>query len=82
MKADIHKTEPDPRMIQSIGEHQEVPKEEDTVMLVGELRKRCRDWNLVTGRCQKPTGRIQASSESRRRLTVTSRKMTHRATVA
>jgi hypothetical protein len=69
-------------MLQSVGEHQEVPKGEAAVMPVGRLRKRRRDQNLVTGRCQKPKGRIQASFESRKRLTVACRKMTRRARVA
>jgi hypothetical protein len=72
-RADTEKTEPDPRMMQSIGEHQEVPKEEATVMLVGGLRKQCRDWNLAVGCCQKPKRRIQASHESWKRLTVDGR---------
>jgi hypothetical protein len=63
-------------------EHQEVPKEEAAVMPVRGLRKRGWDWNLVTGHHQKPKGRIQASCESRKRLTVACRKMTHHARVA
>jgi hypothetical protein len=68
-------------MMQSIGEHQEVPKEEAAVMLVGGLRKWCRDWNLATGRCQKLKGKIQASCELRKRLTIAGRKMTCHARV-
>jgi hypothetical protein len=75
-------TEPEPGMMQSVEEHHKIPKEEATVMLVGGLRKRRRNWNLAAGRCQKSKGRIQASSESRRRLTIAGRKMTHCATVA
>jgi hypothetical protein len=51
-------------------------------MPVGGLRKRRRDRNLAAGRHQKLKGRIQANYESRRRLTVASRKMTRRARVA
>jgi hypothetical protein len=36
------KIEQDPRMMQSMEEHQEMPAEDATVMPVGELRKRCR----------------------------------------
>jgi hypothetical protein len=68
--------------MQFVEEHQQIPKEEDAVLPVGGLRKRRRDRNLSAGRCQKPKGRIQASCESRRRLTVAGKKMTSRATVA
>jgi hypothetical protein len=40
-------TEPDPRMMQSIEERQEIPKEEAAVMPVGEPRKRRRVYNLA-----------------------------------
>jgi hypothetical protein len=55
------KTEPDPGMMQSVEEHQEIPKEDATVMPVGGLRKRRRDRNLAAGRRQKPKRRIQAN---------------------
>jgi hypothetical protein len=48
-EAYTEKTMPDPGMMQSIGEHQEVPKEEAAVMLVGGLRKQRRDRNLAGG---------------------------------
>jgi hypothetical protein len=51
-------------------------------MPVGGLRKRRRDRNLAAGRRQKPKGRIPASCEPRRRLTVAGKKITRRATVA
>jgi hypothetical protein len=63
-------------MMQSVGEYQEVPKEEATVMPVGGLRKRRRDWNLAMGCRQKLKGRIQTSCGSQKRLTVAGRKMT------
>jgi hypothetical protein len=81
-EADTEKTEPDPGMMQSVEEHQEIPKEEAALMPVGGLRKRRRDRNLATGCHQKPKGRIQASCESRSRLTVAGKKMTRRAAVA
>jgi hypothetical protein len=43
-------TEPDPGMMQSTEEHQEIPKEEAAVMPVGGLMKRRRDRNLAAGR--------------------------------
>jgi hypothetical protein len=66
LKVCQEKTEPDPEMMQSIGEHQEIPKEEAAVMPVGGLRKRRRDRNLTAGCRQKPKGRIQARRESRK----------------
>jgi hypothetical protein len=73
-------TEPDPGKMQS-AEHQEIPKEEAAVMPVRGLTKQQRDRNLAAGRRQKLKGRIQASCESRRRLTVAGN-MTRRATLA
>jgi hypothetical protein len=75
-------TKPDSGKMQSVQELQEIPKEDATLMPVGGLRKRRRDQNLVAGRRQKPKRRIQASCESRRRLTVAGKKMTRHATVA
>jgi hypothetical protein len=57
---DTEETEPDPGMMQSVAEHQEVPKKEAAVMPVGGLRKRRRGGNLAAGLRQKPKGRIQA----------------------
>jgi hypothetical protein len=74
--------EPDPGKMQSMEEHQEIPKEEAAVLPVGELRKRRRNQNLAAGRRQKPKGRVQATCESRRGLTVAGKKITRRATVA
>jgi hypothetical protein len=54
------KIQPNPRIMQSIAEHQEVPKEEAAVMPVGGLRKWRRGQNLPMGRHQKRKGRIQA----------------------
>jgi hypothetical protein len=76
------KTEPDPGKMQSVEEHQEIPKEEAAVMPVGGLRKRRMDRNLAAGPRQKPKRRIQATCESRRRLTFAGKEITRRATVA
>jgi hypothetical protein len=81
-EADAEETEPDPGMMQSAGEHQEIPKEEAAVMPVGGLRKRRRDRNLAAGRRQKPKGRIQAIFESEKKSTVADRKVSSRAAVA
>jgi hypothetical protein len=53
-EANTEKTEPHPGTMQYMEEHQEIPKEEATVMPVRGLRKRHRDRNLATGRRQKP----------------------------
>jgi hypothetical protein len=67
--------------MESESEHREVPKEEAAVMPVGGLRKQCRDRNLAVERRQKPKGRIQASCEFLKRLTVAGIRMTLRARV-
>jgi hypothetical protein len=46
-------TEPDPGMMQSIEEHQDIPKRKEAVMLVGEPRNRDRVCNLAAERLQK-----------------------------
>jgi hypothetical protein len=43
----------DPGMMQFAVEHQEVHREDDTVMPVGEPRKQCRVWKLATEHRQK-----------------------------
>jgi hypothetical protein len=68
--------------MQSVEEHQEIPKEDAAVMPVGGRKKRRRDRNLAAGCRQKPKRRIQATCESMRRLIVTGRKITRRATAA
>jgi hypothetical protein len=45
--------EPDPGMMQSTEEHQEIPKKDAAVMPVGEPRKRRRVCNLAAERLQK-----------------------------
>jgi hypothetical protein len=56
------KTEPDPGTMQSVDRQQEIPKEEDAVLLDGGLRKLPRDRDLVAGPRQKPKGRIQQAA--------------------
>jgi uncharacterized protein (DUF885 family) len=46
-EANTEKTEPDPGTMQSMEEHQDIPKEEAAVMPVGGLRKHRRDRNLA-----------------------------------
>jgi hypothetical protein len=69
-------------MMQSIEEHQEIPKGEDAVMPVGEPRKRRRVRNLATERRQKQKERIRTSCESKSRSTVACRKVSRHAKVA
>jgi hypothetical protein len=52
-EADTEKTDPDPGMMQSTEERQEIPKVEAAVMPVGEPRKRCRVRSLAAERRQK-----------------------------
>jgi hypothetical protein len=52
-------TKPDLGTMQSVEEHQEIPKKEEAVMPVGGLRKRRRDRNLAWGCRQKSNGRIR-----------------------
>jgi hypothetical protein len=81
-KADIEKIEPDPGMMQYIGEHQEVPKGEAAVMPVGGLRKRRRGRYLAAERHQKTKERTRGYCGSRKRLTVAGRRMIRCAGVA
>jgi hypothetical protein len=76
------KIEQDPGMMQYMEEHQHIPTEEVTVMLVGGLMKRLRDLNLATGCRQKPKGRIQVSLVSQKRLGIAGRKVTCHVKVA
>jgi hypothetical protein len=82
LKACHEATKADPGMMQSVGENQEITKEEAAVMPVGGLRRRRRDRNVSAGRRQKPKRRIQASLISRKRLTIAGRKVSRRARVA
>jgi DNA gyrase/topoisomerase IV subunit A len=52
-KENTEKTEPDPGMMQSTEEHQEIPREEAAVLPVGEPRKRRRVCNLSAERRQR-----------------------------
>jgi hypothetical protein len=81
-EADTEKIEPDSRMMQSVAEHQEVSKEEATVMPVEGLRKR-RVRNLAAERRQKPKERKRGYCGFRKRVIVAgSRNVSRRARVA
>jgi hypothetical protein len=81
-EANPEKMEPNPEMMQSIGEHQEVPKEEPAVRYSGALKKWHRGWNLAMERRQKLKERTQGNCGSWKKLTVAGRKMTHHTGVA
>jgi hypothetical protein len=53
MEANSQKIEPDPGMMQSVGEHQEVPKKEAAGMPFEEPRKQRRKRNLAAECSQK-----------------------------
>jgi hypothetical protein len=78
----IEKIEPDSGMMQSVGEHQEAPEEDATVMPVGEPRKRRRDRNLDARRRRKQQERTQKKDGCRKNLVAARRGTTHRAAVA
>jgi hypothetical protein len=52
-EANTEKTVPDPEMMQSAEEHQEIPTEDAAIMPVGESRKQHRDRKLAAERRQK-----------------------------
>jgi hypothetical protein len=81
-EADTEKTEPNPGMMQSTEEHQEIPKGEAAVMPVGEPRKRRRVRSLATERRQKQKERTRENCGSRRKSAATCRKVSHCARVA
>jgi hypothetical protein len=60
-------TEPDPGMMQSIKEHLDIPKEDATVLPVGEPKRRHRVCNLAMERCQKRKERTWGYCGSRRK---------------
>jgi hypothetical protein len=82
MEADTEKTKPDPGMMQSIEEHQEIPKGEATVMPVGEPRKQRRVRSLATEHRQKRKERTWGNRGSRRKSAATCRKVSRCARVA
>jgi hypothetical protein len=63
-------------------EHQEIPKEEASVMPVGEPRKRRRVCNLATEHRQKRKERTRGNRGSRRKSAAACRKVCRHAKVA
>jgi hypothetical protein len=68
-------TKPDPEKMQSVEEHQQIPKEDAAVMPVGGLRKRRRDRNLAAGRRQKPKRKDRETSSRNSQLVTKNKKM-------
>jgi hypothetical protein len=81
-EADTEKTEPDPGLMQSTEEHQEIPKEEAAVMPVGEPRKRRKVCNLAAEHRQKRKERTRENRGSWRKSAAACRKASRRAKVA
>ena len=74
-EADTGKTEYNPGMMQSVVEHQEVPKGDASVIPVARLGKRRRDRNLAAERLQKSQERTRGFCVSRKRVAVAGRRM-------
>jgi hypothetical protein len=75
-------TEPDPEMMQSAEEHQEIPNEDASVMPVGEPRKWLRVQNLAAERRLKRKKRTRGNRGSRRKSAFARRKVIRHAGVA
>jgi hypothetical protein len=75
-------TEPNPGMMQSIEEHQQIPKGEAARMPVGGPRKRHRVRNLAAQRRQKQKERTRVHRRSRRKSAAACRKVSRHAKVA
>jgi hypothetical protein len=81
-EADTEKTKPDPGMMQSTEEHQEIPKGEAAVMPVREQKKQRRVRSLATERRQKWKERTRGNRGSRRKSVGACRKVSRRARMA
>jgi hypothetical protein len=75
-------TKRNPGLMQSIEEHQEIPKGEAAVMPIGGPRERCRVCNLAAECHQKMKERTWGNSGSRRKSAAVCRKVSRRAKVA
>jgi hypothetical protein len=79
---DAMKIEQDPRMMQSVEEHQEVPREEVTVTPVRGLKKQCRVQKLAAECPQKLKERNWGCCGSQKRVTIADRRMFRHARLA
>jgi hypothetical protein len=73
-EANMEKIQPDPGMMQSVDEQQEVPKEDAVVKPVRGRKKRHRDRKLIAGRREEPKKLTRGYCASRKRVTVASRR--------
>jgi hypothetical protein len=81
-ETDIEKIEPDSGMMQSVAEHQEVPREDASVMPVRGLRKQRRGRKQAAGRREEPKKLNRGICRSWEKLAAACRKVSRRATVA
>jgi hypothetical protein len=81
-EANTENTVPDPEMMQSTEEHQEICTQEFAVMPVRELRKRRRVRYLATENRQERKDRTRGNHGSRRKSAVARGKVRHHARVA
>jgi hypothetical protein len=80
-EANPEKLETNPEMMQSVGEHREVPKEEAAVRSSGALKKWHRGRHLASGRRREPKERTRGNCGSRSKLAAARRRMSCRAWV-
>jgi hypothetical protein len=76
------KTVPDPRMMPSVEQHQDIPTEDVAVMPVGEPRKRRRIHKLAAERRQKIKDKTRGNHEFKRKSPAACRMVSRRAAVA
>jgi hypothetical protein len=79
---DTEKIEPNPEMMQSVEEHQEIPKEGAIVKPVEGRKKRHRGRKLAAGRRGEPKELIRGICGSRSKLAAACRKVSRRARMA
>jgi hypothetical protein len=82
MGANPEKFEHDPGKMQSMEEHQEIPKEDTVVKPVKGREKRHRDRKPAAGRRGEPNELTRGDCGSGKKLAAACKKTTHRATVA
>jgi hypothetical protein len=81
-EADIEKIEPDLEMMQSVGDHQEVPEEGAIEKTVQGRKRRHRGRKQAAGRRAEPKELTRGDCGSRRKLAAACRKVSRRAGVA
>jgi hypothetical protein len=79
MEACLESKEPASVEVMAVALHEEVPKEEATVESFGGPKKQNGDRNLAIGRRRKLKKMTQGNCQSRKKLFITCRRMTHHA---